>query len=94
VKDKIELMRQLGKKELTLQLEHPLAQIPPPLAAYRLQLASGGTELTYTYDAHDERSGISALLEALDAAGIAFRDLQTKQSSLEDIFVSLVKEKR
>ena len=94
VKDKIELMRQLGKKELTLQLEHPLAQIPPPLAAYRLQLANGGTELTYTYDAHDERSGIPALLEALDAAGIAFRDLQTKQSSLEDIFVSLVKEKR
>ena len=93
VEDKTELMRKLGKKQLTLQLAQPLAQIPAGLAAHSLALAAGGNELTYTYDAHSEHSGIAALLDDVDKAGIAFKDLQTSQSSLEDIFVSLVREK-
>ncbi len=93
VENKVELMRKLGKKQLTLQLAHPLQQLPPALSAHALELASGGSELTYTYDAKSEHSGIAALLQDLDAAGIAFKDLQTSQSSLEDIFVSLVREK-
>ncbi|MEP6789946.1 MAG: ABC transporter ATP-binding protein [Ramlibacter sp.] len=93
VEDKVELMRKLGKKQMTLQLAQPLAAIPPALAALPLEIAANGNELTYTYDAHSEHSGIAALLDELDKAGIAFKDLQTKQSSLEDIFVSLVREK-
>ncbi|EXI73386.1 MAG: Daunorubicin/doxorubicin resistance ATP-binding protein DrrA [Candidatus Accumulibacter sp. SK-11] len=92
VEEKAELMRKLGRKQLTLQLQQPLQQIPPALAAYRLDLSRDGSELTYTYDTQGERSGILALLEELSAAGIAFRDLHTTQSSLEEIFVSLVKE--
>jgi ABC-2 type transport system ATP-binding protein len=92
VEDKAELMRKLGKKQLTLQLAHPLQQVPTTLAARPLELTCGGNELTYTYDAKDEHSGIAALLQDLDAAGIAFKDLKTSQSSLEDIFVSLVRE--
>jgi ABC-2 type transport system ATP-binding protein len=93
VEDKAELMRKLGKKQLTLQLAQPLQGIPAVLSAHPLALAAGGSELTYTYDAHSEHSGIAALLDDLDKAGIAFKDLQTSQSSLEDIFVSLVREK-
>jgi ABC-2 type transport system ATP-binding protein len=93
VENKVELMRKLGKKQLTLQLAHPLAQLPPALSGHALELTSGGNELTYTYDARNEHSGIAALLQDLDAAGIHFKDLQTSQSSLEDIFVSLVREK-
>jgi ABC-2 type transport system ATP-binding protein len=93
VEQKAELMRKLGKKQLTLQLAHPLERIPDALAAHSLTLAPGGIELTYTYDAHSEHSGIAALLEDVDKADIAFKDLQTSQSSLEDIFVSLVREK-
>ncbi len=93
VEDKVELMRKLGKKQLTLQLAHPLNQLPASLSMLPLELASGGNELTYTYDARNEHSGIAALLQDLDAAGIAFKDLKTSQSSLEDIFVSLVREK-
>jgi ABC-2 type transport system ATP-binding protein len=93
VEEKAELMRKLGKKQLTLQLAQPLQGIPAVLSAHPLQLAAGGSELTYTYDAHSEHSGIAALLDDLDKAGIAFKDLQTSQSSLEDIFVSLVREK-
>jgi ABC-2 type transport system ATP-binding protein len=93
VEDKVELMRKLGKKELTLHLAQPLAGVPPALSAYPLALAAGGAELTYTYDACNEHSGIAALLQDLDAAGVAFKDLRTKQSSLEEIFVSLVREK-
>jgi len=92
VENKVELMHKLGKKQLTLQLAQPLEQLPPVLAALPLVLASGGTELTYTYDAQGEHSGIAALLQALDEAGIAFKDLKTSQSSLEDIFVSLTTE--
>jgi ABC-2 type transport system ATP-binding protein len=93
VEEKTELMRKLGKKQLTLQLAHPLPQLPATLARHPLELAAGGNEVTYTYDAREEHSGIAALLQDLDAAGIAFKDLKTSQSSLEDIFVSLVREK-
>jgi ABC-2 type transport system ATP-binding protein len=92
VEEKVELMQKLGKKQLTLQLQDPLERIPPALADFHLELASGGNELIYTYDARGERAGIAALLQALDAAGIGFKDLHTTESSLEDIFVSLVRE--
>jgi ABC-2 type transport system ATP-binding protein len=94
VEDKVELMRKLGRKQLTLHLQQPLERIPPALAAYQLELVNGGNELTYTYEADSTRSGIAALLEELDLAGIRFKDLQTSESSLEDIFVSLVHEQR
>jgi ABC-2 type transport system ATP-binding protein len=94
VDDKVELMRKLGSKQLTLQLQQPLTQVPDALAHYRLELANGGNDLTYTYEADAGHTGIASLLEALDDAGIRFRDLQTSESSLEDIFVSLVREAR
>ncbi|MFC5498935.1 ABC transporter ATP-binding protein [Caenimonas terrae] len=93
VEGKAELMRKLGKKQLTLQLGQPLQALPAALASHALELAAGGSELTYTYDAKNEHSGIAAVLQDLDAAGIHFKDLRTSQSSLEDIFVSLVREK-
>jgi ABC-2 type transport system ATP-binding protein len=92
VEEKAELMRKLGKKQLTLQLAQPLTALPAALARPALALGAGGTELTYTYDGREEHSGIAELLQALDDAGIAFKDLKTSQSSLEDIFVSLVRE--
>ena len=91
VEDKAELMRKLGTKRLTLHLQHPLERIPSGLAAYRLELANGGADLVYTYDTRAERTGITALLDDLNAAGIEFKDLNTTQSSLEDIFVTLVR---
>jgi ABC-2 type transport system ATP-binding protein len=91
VEDKAELMRKLGKKELTLQLHSKLDEIPSQLADYRLELAADGSELIYTYDTQTERTDITALLADLNGAGIEFNDLQTRQSSLEEIFVSLVK---
>ncbi len=94
VEDKAELMRKLGRKQLTLHLYEALAAIPPSLAAHRLELAKHGQELVYTYDAAGEQGGIAALLDDLDAAGIRFRDLQTTQRSLEDIFVSLVRDEK
>ncbi len=92
VDDKAELMRKLGKKQMTLQLQTALDHIPPGLAAYQLELSSDGSELVYTFDAQGERTGIVALLKDLNDARIAFKDLHTTQSSLEDIFVSLVKD--
>jgi ABC-2 type transport system ATP-binding protein len=92
VEDKAELMRKLGKKQLTLQLQQPLAQVPAELAAFGLGLSGDGSELVYSYDSEGGRSGIVELLDRLNAAGIRFKDLQTTQSSLEEIFVSLVKE--
>ncbi|HZY19660.1 MAG TPA: ABC transporter ATP-binding protein [Ramlibacter sp.] len=92
VEDKAELMRKLGKKEMTLQLAQPLEALPPALAGLPLALGAGGLELTYTYDAKAEHSGITELLQALEAGGVAFKDLKTRQSSLEEIFVSLVRE--
>ena len=93
VEEKAELMRKLGRKQLTLQLQAPLQRLPPELDAHRLELARGGTELVYTYDTRGERTGITALLRDLSAAGIRFKDLQTHQSSLEDIFVGLLRER-
>ena len=93
VEDKAELMRKLGKKQLTLQLHIKLEKVPDELAGYGLELGADGTELIYTYDTQIERAGIAALLASLNRAGIKFKDLQTKQSSLEDIFVSLVEER-
>jgi ABC-2 type transport system ATP-binding protein len=90
VEEKAELMRKLGKKQLVLQLAEPLAALPAQLAGHRLELAKGGRELVYTYDAKGERTGITALLQDLAEAGVRFHDLQTSQSSLEEIFVSLV----
>ncbi len=94
VENKAELMRKLGKKQLTLQLQHAIERAPPALSDYHLETANGGSELIYTYDAQGDRPNIAALLEDLDKAGIRFKDLQTTQSSLEDIFVSLVREKQ
>jgi ABC-2 type transport system ATP-binding protein len=93
VDDKVALMSKLGKKQLTLELQSPLAEIPQALAAYPLALAAGGGELVFTYDTRSERTGITALLGDLATAGIRFRDLQTNESSLEDIFVKLVRQR-
>jgi len=92
VEDKAELMRKLGKKQLTLQLHAKLDAIPAVLAAHHLTLAADGSELVYTYNTQGERTGITALLSDLGAAGIRFRDLHTTQDSLEDIFVHLVRQ--
>jgi ABC-2 type transport system ATP-binding protein len=94
VEDKQELMRKLGRKQLALQLQAPLERIPPSLARHGLELAAGGSEMIYTYDAQADRAGIASLLRDLAGSGIAFRDLHTTQSSLEDIFVDLVSERR
>ncbi|MBC8732699.1 ABC transporter ATP-binding protein [Paraburkholderia sp. UCT2] len=91
VEEKTELMRKLGTKQLTLQLESPLDTVPASLAGYGLAVASGGNELTYTYEGEGGRTDIIALLKSLDDAGIRFKDLHTTQSSLEDIFVSLLR---
>jgi ABC-2 type transport system ATP-binding protein len=91
VEAKAELMRKLGKKQLTLQLHSKLDTVPAQLAAHRLDLNAEGDELIYTYDTQGERTGITALLNDLRQAGIRFKDLDTTQSSLEEIFVSLVK---
>ena len=89
VEDKAELMRKLGKKQLTLQLQKKLDAVPAGLA-HRLALSPDGLELTYNYDTKGERTGITSLLDELRAANIRFKDLRTTQSSLEEIFVSLV----
>jgi ABC-2 type transport system ATP-binding protein len=92
VEDKAELMRKLGKKQLTLQLHARLAAVPDALAAHHLTLAADGSELVYSYDTRKERTGITDLLDDLHRAGIRFKDLSTTQSSLEDIFVDLVRQ--
>ena len=92
VEDKTALMMKLGKTQLILDLQQPLACVPAALAAYRLDLVGDGAQLVYTYDASMADTGITALLRDLVAAGIPFKDLKTEQSSLEDIFVTLVKE--
>jgi ABC-2 type transport system ATP-binding protein len=91
VEDKVTLMRKLGQKQLTLQLHRKLDRVPETLAARNLALAGDGCELVYTYDTQAERTGITALLDELQRSGIGFRDLQTTESSLEDIFVDLVR---
>jgi ABC-2 type transport system ATP-binding protein len=91
VEEKAELMRKLGKKQLTLELQVRLPAIPETLRKHNLTLADSGTELIYTYDTQGERTGITALLADLAQTGIRFRDLRTHQSSLEDIFVDVVR---
>ncbi len=91
VEEKVALMQKLGKKQLKLQLQSPLEQIPDTLKNYALALSADGNELVFTFDATTEHSGIAELLHALSEAGISFKDLQSSQSSLEDIFVNLVK---
>ena len=93
VEEKATLMRKLGEKHLTLQLQPAVTALPPQLDAYGLKLSAEGQELVYTYDIQSEHTGITSLLADLKSAGIHFKDLQTRQSSLEDIFVGLV-EKR
>ncbi len=83
-------MRKLGKKQLTLHLQAPLERIPAEFAGYPLELAADGTELVYTFDAQAEQTGIAELLRRLGDQGVDFKDLQTSESSLEEIFVSLV----
>jgi ABC-2 type transport system ATP-binding protein len=94
IEEKAELMRKLGQKKLALQLEDVIGQIPAGLSAYRLDLSPDGSVLTYTYDAQDEPGRIITLLKDLADNGVKFKDLHTTQSSLEDIFVSLVGEKK
>jgi len=93
VEEKTALMKKLGKKHLTLHLEQPMPEIPAALAEWKLALRNGGCELEYTFDAREERVGIPGLLRRLGELGIGFRDLHTAQSSLEEIFVSLVSER-
>jgi ABC-2 type transport system ATP-binding protein len=94
VEEKSSLMKKLGKKELTLNLSEPLAEIPAVLAEWDLTLQADGHELLYAFDATAERNGVPSLLRRMSDAGIGFKDLHTRQSSLEDIFVSLVHERR
>jgi ABC-2 type transport system ATP-binding protein len=93
VEEKASLMKKLGKKQLTLHLLEPLKEVPAALAEWKLALKSGGSDLEYSFDGREERTGIPALLKRLGELGIGFRDLNTEQSSLEDIFVSLVSER-
>jgi len=91
VEEKAVLMRKLGKKQLTLTLQNPLARVPDDLAALSLELTGNGGTLVYTYDAQSEQTGIAALLRKLAEHDIGYKDLHTSESSLEDIFVSLVR---
>ena len=91
VEDKAVLMRELGKKQLTLQLQQPLAAVPADLAGYQLELSVDGNQLVYTFDTRGKSVDIAELLKRLDEHGIRFKDLLTSESSLEDIFVSLVR---
>ena len=94
VEDKAVLMRQLGRKELALSLPQPLAAVPPALAHWPLTLSADGLTLTYGFDTQKDDTGIAELLAALAGQGIAYKDLRTSESSLEDIFVSLVHDKK
>ena len=91
VEDKVRLMRQLGKRQLTLQLQRPLAQLPAGLAQYPLELSQDGHSLTFNFDAHSRETGIPGLLRRLSELDIEVKDLNSHESSLEDIFVGLVR---
>ena len=93
VEEKAALMKKLGKKQLTLHLQEPMATIPAALAGWKLALRNGGGDLEYSFDAQEESTGIPALLRRLGELGIAFKDLNTRQTSLEEIFVDLVHQK-
>jgi ABC-2 type transport system ATP-binding protein len=86
-------MKKLGKKQLTLHLEQPMVAIPPALGGWSLALRDGGREIEYRFDSADEGTGVPALLKRMGELGIAFHDLNTRQSSLEEIFVSLVSQR-
>jgi ABC-2 type transport system ATP-binding protein len=90
VEEKTELMKKLGKKQLTLTLQEPMTSIPPELGEWRLVLKGNGSELEYTFDARAEHKGIASLLKRMSELGIGFKDLNSQESSLEDIFVNLV----
>ena len=90
VENKDKLMQELGQKQLIIELKEPIHQIPEPLLSYRLELSEGGHQLTYTYDTQSSSTGITALLQALHSVGLSMKDLNTTQSSLQDIFVNLV----
>ena len=90
VEDKLRLMRKLGKRQLTLQLQSPLAQLPPGLSGYPLELAQNGYALVFNFDAHSRETGIPGLLRRLSELGVEIKDLHSEESSLEDIFVGLV----
>ena len=90
VEEKAVLMKKLGKKQLTFNLNEPLSDLPATLSDWDLTLKADGHELEYTFDVHSERTGVTSLLRKMSDLGIQFRDLNTKTSSLEDIFVSLV----
>jgi ABC-2 type transport system ATP-binding protein len=94
VEEKSTLMKKLGKKQLTLHLQEPLAAVPAGLREWRLELKNGGSELEYTFDGNAERADIPSLLARMSDLGIRFKDLNTSQSSLEDIFVSLVSDRQ
>ena len=94
VEDKLALMHNLGKKQLIVELKEPASSLPQSLATYDLILSDDGNKLTYTYDTMSDSTGITAMLQAIHIAGLALKDMQIKQSSLEDIFVDLVKEGR
>jgi ABC-2 type transport system ATP-binding protein len=93
VEEKAALMQKLGRKELAIQLQPPLSAIPAALADYALTLSDDGATLTYTFDAKAETTGIASLMRRLSEAGVDFSDLNTRESSLEDIFVGLVSRK-
>jgi ABC-2 type transport system ATP-binding protein len=92
VEEKEALMRKLGEKQLFLQLSQPLQALPAGLGQYRLDLRDAGSTLVYSYDTRSDSTDITHLLDALEQAGIGFKDLHTRQSSLEEIFVNLVKQ--
>jgi ABC-2 type transport system ATP-binding protein len=94
VEEKNVLMRKLGRKQLTLHLQHPLERVPPQLAGRQLELSADGNDLIYSFDAQAEATGITSLLRQLNELGIDFKDLRTEESSLEEIFVSLVSSRR
>lgn len=93
VEDKQVLMHKLGKRQLILELQHPLSNLPEALKSFSLDLSADGTQLAFTYDPHKTNTGIDELLQVVRDAGLLLKDIQTTQSSLEDIFVSLVKAK-
>ena len=93
VEDKVALMARMGKKKIYIELTNPVIEIPKELSHYSLELIKGGLAFSYTYDTKSERTGITSLLNDLQSAGLKMRDVQTQQSSLEDIFVGLVEEK-
>ena len=93
VDDKQSLMQKLGKKQLLIELKQSIDELPSSLSEYNLETSTDGTQLTYTYDTRGERTGFTSLLQALHEAGLSLKDLKSSQSSLEEIFVSLVSAK-